>query len=120
MAFCQAKQLIMDMDFTTVLIILGALAAVAFLYTFFYRERSTGGTDDRNWVNDSNYNISTSPAESEAISGATAAESANIIATNKTEGPYPPSEGEFHDLRENLDVEGVTSNELKAKLSSPS
>lgn len=107
------------MDLTTLLIVVAALAAVAILYTFFYRERDTGGTDDRNWVNDSNYDIATSASETEAIRGATARESAHMIATNKKEGPYPPAEGEFHDLRENLGVESVDTDDLKEKLANP-
>ncbi len=104
------------MSLYTLLGVVIALILVAILYHFFYRERDTGGTDQRNWVNDTNYNIATSEAEEQAIEGATPAEAAHIIDVNKQHGPYPPTEEEFNHLNDELGQEGLRSDEMKRKL----
>ena len=93
------------MDPITLLLIAAGIALTVVLYRFFYRQRDTGGTDQRNWVNDSNYNIATSDSKEEAIEGATPREAANIVANAKAEGPYPPSEEEFHELNKAMKTE---------------
>lgn len=101
---------------TTVLLILAGLAVVALLYRFFYRARDTGGTDQRNWVNDSNYNVATSESEAEAIAGATPAEAGHMVEVNKAEGPYPPSEEEFENLERKISDEPHDTKTVREQL----
>ena len=90
------------MTLTTIAIVVASLALVVGLYRFFYRERDTGGTDDRNWVNDSNYNIATSDTEAEVLAEASAREAEHIVEVNQDEGPFPPSDQEYEILNDKL------------------
>jgi len=108
------------MDLPTVLLIIAAIVSVGVLYRVFYRARDTGGTDDRNWVNDTNYNINSAESELDAIQGATRQQSATLVESDKADGPFPPSEDEFHDLRQNLGSEPIDSHDLERKVSKPS
>ena len=100
----------------TVLFVVAGIVVVALLYRFFYRERDTGGTDQRNWVNDSNYNVATSDAEAEVIADATPSEARHLVEVNKAEGPYPPSEEEFGGLERKLDDGGHTTTDVRERL----
>ena len=107
---------------SSLLLLIGGLVLVgvlALLYTRFYKERDTGGTDELNWVNKSNYNISTNDATAEVAEDATPAE-ARVLADNITRGGdgAPPSEEVFHDLNPKLGGAGDT-DETKALLSDP-
>ena len=95
------------------------VAVLALLYKRFYRERDTGGTDELNWVNKSNYNISTNDATAEAAASATPRE-ARVMADNIRQGGdgAPPSEEVFHDLNAKLGGAGDTA-ETQALLSNP-
>ena len=95
------------------------VAVIALLYRRFYSERDTGGTDELNWVNKSNYNISTDDATAEAAENATPQE-ARVMADNIKEGGdgAPPSEEVFHDLNGKLGGAGDTE-ETKDLLSDP-
>ena len=104
---------------TTVIIVLVALAAVVLLYRFFYRDRATDGTDQRNWVNDTNYNVATSDSEAEAIAQASPSEAQHIVDVNKEEGPYPPSEQEFETLNEKVDGRDHDTESVKRDLRQP-
>ena len=92
----------MDNNLIILLAVLIGLGVVALLYTLFYRERSTDGTDELNWVNDTNYNPAGSDEGVEAAESATPAQAAEMVRNNKANGPYPPSEREFHALSEKL------------------
>lgn len=105
-----------NLSLTTLLLILAGIALVVFLYRFFYRERDTGGTDQRNWVNDSNYDIAASESEAEAIAGATPNEAQHIVDVNHQEGPYPPSDEEFHAIEKKVDNSPHDSETVKEKL----
>lgn len=105
-----------NLSLTTVLLVVAGIALVAVLYRFFYRERDTGGTDQRNWVNDSNYNVATSDSESEAIEGASPAEAKHMVDVNKDEGPYPPSDEEFHAIEKKVDGSPHDSGTVKERL----
>ena len=100
----------------TVLFVVAGIAVVALLYRFFYRERDTGGTDQRNWVNDSNYNVATSDTEAEVVADATPAEARHLVEVSKEEGPYPPSEEEFGALERKLGEGQRTSGEVREEL----
>ena len=106
----------MDANLITLIAVVAGLALVAVLYRAFYRERNSGGTDELNWVNDSNYNIATSNSEEAAIASASPREAAEIVEAHKANGPYPPSDSEFHDLNEQLGQDGKTSQELREEL----
>lgn len=105
---------------TTVLLVVAGIAVVVLLYRYFYRQRDTGGTDQRNWVNDSNYNVATSESEAEAIAGATPAEAQHIVDVNKAEGPYPPSEQEFEALEDKVSDDPHDSESVREQLRKPS
>ena len=92
---------------------------LALLYRRFYKERDTGGTDELNWVNKSNYNISTNDATAEVAENATPQE-ARVLAENIKEGGggVPPSEEVFHDLNAKLGGAGDTA-ETERLLSNP-
>lgn len=97
-----------------------ALAVIlVLLYRFFYRERDSGGTDELNWVNKSNYNISTNDATAEVAEDASPTE-ARTLANNIVEGSdgAPPSEEVFHDLNKKIGGAGDTA-ETKRALSDP-
>ena len=95
------------------------VGVIALLYTRFYKERDTGGTDELNWVNKSNYNISTDDATAEAAENATPAE-ARVMTDNIKKGGdgTPPSEEVFHDLNAKLGGAGDTA-ETKSLLNDP-
>ena len=109
-----------DTPLTTVMLVIAGLVAVALLYRFFYRQRDTGGTDQRNWVNDSNYNIAASESEAEALAGATPKEARHMVEVDKAEGPYPPSEGEFEQLERKLSDEPHDTESVRERLRKPS
>ena len=95
------------------------VGVLALLYKRFYKERDTGGTDELNWVNKSNYNISTNDATAEMAEEASPQE-ARVLADNIKRGGdgAPPSEEVFHDLNPKLGGAGDTE-ETKELLSNP-
>ena len=106
----------------SLLLLIGGLVLVgllALLYTRFYKERDTGGTDELNWVNKSNYNIATSDAAAEAAQNATPAEAREMVhKMTDNENAIPPSEEVFYDLNDKTGGAG-TSDEMKAALRDP-
>ncbi len=99
--------------------IVAGLILVALLYRRFYSDRTEDGKDELNWVNDSNYNIATSDAEEEVLEDASPAEARHIVETNKSEGPYPPSDEEFHTLEDKLDPGKYDSETVRDRLKDP-
>ena len=107
---------------SSLFLLIGGLVLVgvlALLYTRFYKERDTGGTDELNWVKKSNYNIATDDATAEAAEEASPRE-ARVMADNIKRGGdgAPPSEEVFHDLNPKLGGAGDTE-ETKDLLSNP-
>lgn len=107
---------------SSLLYLIGGLAlagVLALLYTRFYKERDTGGTDELNWVNKSNYNVATSDSTAEVARDATPAEAREIVhKMTDNDNAIPPSEEEFFDLNEKTGGAG-TSDEMKAALRDP-
>lgn len=109
----------MESNLLYLLIGVAVIAALALLYPLFYKSRKTGGTDELNWVNKSNYNIAAPEGDLEQIAKATPAEAAEI-ARDLTSGPdaIPLSEEEFHALNAKIGGPGTTE-ELKDALRNP-
>jgi len=105
------------MSLTTLLAVSAGLALAFALYRFFYRERDTGGTDQRNWVNESNYNIAAGDGQEGAIASATPAETANLVAHAKDAGSVPADDESFHAMRDKLGLESKSSEDVKRDLS---
>ena len=76
------------------------ILAIIPLYRHFYRTRRSGGTDQRNWVNKTNYNIHSSEEQNRALDNATEEETEQIIDNITHDDAQPPSSETFHRVRD--------------------
>ena len=111
---------VMDSNLLYLLIGIGIIAALALLYPLFYRTRKKGGTDELNWVNKSNYDISAPQGDLEEIDKASPTE-ARAIAEQMTHQPnaIPVNDEEFAALQDKMG-EHKNTDEVKRELRNPS